>query len=144
MRVHKGPRGLGLAAVVLLSVVVLPAQVAAQPPEEFEGLLVSTLSGASGVASIRIRIDEYTTDAETREFIDILANQGWEALEDRFIREEKGRFIRSGQLGLSIAFARSIPHETGRIVRLATARSINFAELRFSARKQSHRCRQVE
>ena len=138
MGVHKGARGIGIIAVVLLSVIASPAQVAAQAPEEFEGVLASTAAGASGLAQIRIQIEEYTTDAETREFVSILANEGWEALENRFIREEKGRFIRQGQLGHDIAFARSIPHETGRIIRLATARPIVFAEAYNSTRSRDY------
>ena len=113
--------GIGFA-ILTIGTYLLPAPVAAQAPERFEGILASTVVGATGLAQVRIQIEEYTTDAETREFIDILANEGWQALEGAFLRVEKGRFIRSGQLGHNIAFARSLPHETGRIIRLATAR----------------------
>lgn len=136
---HKRFRGGWVIAAVLLPILLMPAQAAAQAPEVFDGILVSNAAGAAGLASIRIEIDEYTTDEEALEFIDVLASEGWEALESRFIREEeKGRFIRNSQLGLDIAFARSIPHETGRIVRLATARPIQFAEARYSSRSRDY------
>ena len=100
---------------------------------------MSTAGGrASGLGQIRIQIEEYPTDAERQAFINILANEGWEELESAFLKEEKGRFIRSGQLGQNIAFARSLPHETGRIVRLATARRIAFAEVSRSSRSRDY------
>ncbi len=125
-------------AILTIGTCLSPAPVAAQAPERFQGVLASTAAGASGLAQIRIQIGEYTTDAETREFIDILANEGWRALESAFLKEEKGRFIRVGQLGHNIAFARSLPHETGRIIRLATARPIAFAEAARATRSREH------
>ena len=132
-------RSIGTAfAILTIGTCLSPAPVAAQAPERFQGILSSTVLGASGLAQIRIQIEEYTTDAETREFIDILANEGWRALESKFLREEKGRFIRSGQPGHNIAFARSLPHETGRIIRLATARPILFGEASRATRSREY------
>ena len=122
-------RTLSIITVIwILAAWAFPVGVAAQAPERFEGILASTAGGAGGFAQIRIQIEEYTTEAEVLEFVDILSNRGWEGLEKAFLDVEKGRFIRSGQLGHDIAFARSLPHETGRIIRLATARPIAFAE----------------
>ena len=85
-------------AILAIGTCLSPAPVAAQAPERFQGVLASTAVGASGFSQIRIQIEEYTTDAETRAFIDLLANEGWQALESAFLREEKGRIIRAGPL----------------------------------------------
>ncbi len=133
-----GRRTLSIVTVMwILGAWASPIEVAAQAPETFEGILAST-AAIGGLAQIRIQIDDYTTDAETQEFIDILSNQGWEKLEEAFLKVEKGRFIRSGQLGQNIAFARSLPHETGRIIRLATARPIAFAEASRATRSREY------
>ena len=95
----------------------------AQAPEEFQGTLASTAGGGfSGLARIRILVNEYTTNEEAQEVFEILANEGARALETHLLSVEKGRFIRVGQLGYNLAFARSFATEDGRIIRLATAR----------------------
>ena len=123
--------------VALLIAVAFPVSARAQAPERLEGLLAST-AAVAGLARIRIQIEEYTTDQETQEFVDILRNEGWRALEGRFLKIEKGRFIRVGQLGHNIAFARTFTHDTGRIIRLATARPIAFAEMSRQTRSREH------
>ena len=134
----KACQGLGIVAVVL-SVLVAPFQVEAQEREEFAGILASTAGGGfSGLARIRIQIEAYTTDEERQRYIDILASEGWQELERAFLQVEKGRFIRVGQLGHNIAFVRSTRHATGRIIRLATARPIFFAEASRQSRSREH------
>ena len=130
-------RPVASASVLLVMLCLVSAEVRAQAPERFEGILAST-AAVSGLSQIRIQIEDYTTDEETREFIEVLRSEGWRALESRFLREEKGRFIRSGQLGHNIAFARTFTHETGRIIRLATARPIAFAEASRATRTREH------
>ena len=51
---------------------------------------------------------------------------------------EVGRFIPSTQQGHDIAFARSLTHETGRIIRLATARHLTLFEAVRSPRLQDY------
>jgi len=111
----------------LCGLLVLPAQPFAQDLERFEGIIVYTGPGA-GLSQFNIRVQEYTTDAEALKFLDLLRNEGWEELEDAFLREEKARFQISGQIGHNIAFARSFETETGRIVRFATARRTSMGE----------------
>ncbi len=127
----------GLLAVTASMLVVQPP-VRAQAPERFDGILASTSALGSGLFRIRIQIEDYTTDAEAQEFIDILANEGWQKLEDAFLDVEKGRIIGPNQRGYNIAFARSFPHETGRLIRLATARPIVFAEAYRNTRSREY------
>ncbi len=129
--------GVGIA-VIALGMLGFPPPVTAQAPERFDGILVSTAALGGGLAQIRIQIEEYTTAAEAQAFVDILANEGWEKLEDAFLDTEKGRIIGPNQRGHNIAFARSFPHETGRIVRLATARRIFFGEASRQTRSREY------
>ena len=127
-------------AIVALTIGILLFQSAgtAQAPERLDGLLASTAALGSGLFRIRIQIEDYTTDAEAQEFIDVLANEGWQALEDAFLDVEKGRIIGPNQRGYNIAFARSFPHETGRLIRLATAQPISFAEAYQNTRSREY------
>jgi len=125
--------------IVVLLLFGLNGKTDAQAPEELQGTLASTAGGGfSGLARIRILINEYTTDAEAQEVFEILANEGARALEAHLLRVEKGRFIRVGELGNNIAFARSFTNETGRIIRLATARPIAFAEAAGATRSRDY------
>lgn len=103
--------------------VAAPAQGQAQELERFVGTVAHT-GLRSGLERFSIRINEYTTDEEETKLIDILTNEGWLRLEAAFLDIEKGRLQFSGELGHNISVARSIPTETGRIVRIATARPI--------------------
>ena len=123
---------------VMVGVLASPTPVAAQAPEVFEGTIVSVAAGAGGLSSIRLRIDEYTTDAEAQEFLGILKNQGWEALETAFVNEDKGLITGRNQRGGDIAFARSFTHETGRVIRVATARPLALFETYRNTSSREH------
>ncbi len=135
-----GHRTLGLLVTLATigGLLIQPPPATAQAPERFDGILVSTAALGTGLFRIRIQIEEYSTDAEAQKFMAILANEGWQKLEDAFSHEEKGRIIGPNQRGIDIAYARSFPHETGRIVRLATARPIVFAEAYRNTRSREY------
>lgn len=114
--------------MVALGMLLCQSTAIAQAPERLDGILVSTAALGGGLSQIRIQIEEYTTDAEAQAFVDLLADEGWQKLEDAFLDVEKGRIIGPNQRGYNIAFARSFPHETGRTIRLATARPLLFFE----------------
>ena len=122
---------------LLLCMFGMRADGVAQAPERFSGILMST-GAVGGLVQFRLQIEEYTTNAERQKHLDILRNQGWEELRDTLIDVEKGRFIPASQRGHDIAFARSIPHETGRIIRLVTARPLNVFDVRGSARNREY------
>ena len=125
------------AGLWLCGLLVLPAQASAQDLERFEGMLVHTGPGG-GLSQFTIRVQEYTTDAEARKFLDRLTNDDWEPLDSIYLRSEKALFQISGQFSHTIAFARSFETETGRIVRFATARWISTREFWNSPRSRDY------
>ena len=125
------------AGLWLCGLLVLPAQASAQDLERFEGIIVYTGPG-TGLSQFSIRVQEYTTDAEARTFLDLLTNEGWEKLEAAFLQGEKARFQIPGQLSHNVAFARSFKTETGRIVRFATARRISMGAFWNSTRSRDY------
>ena len=141
---HRELQQAGAALVVFAAAVfAFPSPVSAQAPERFQGVVVSQQGGAAGMSSFFVEVDSYTTDAEVQEFATILARDGWEALESAWLAlvdndREKGRLSGPRFRGSDIAVARSVPHETGRIVRLATARRIGFSEARLSTRSREY------
>ena len=122
---------------LLLCIFGMRADGVAQAPEKFSGILMST-GAVGGLVQFRLQIEEYTTDADRQKYTDILRNQGWEELRDALVDVRTGRFIPASQTGHDIAFARSMPHETGRIIRLVTARPLNVFSVRGSVRNSEY------
>ena len=122
-----------LAVGVLLAsplVFIAPVFAQSQPsgPERFEGRIANVGTfGNVGTNFFRIQVDEYTSDEEFIEFMEILAGGGPRRLEDAFLRSRKGRII-INSIGYDIALARSTPTESGRRVRVITVRYLGFDE----------------
>ena len=123
--------------LLCVGTVAAPAQAPAQEVERFVGTIAYT-GLRSGLERFNIRINEYTTDEEEMRLIDILTNEGWLQLEQAFLDSEKGRLQIAGELGRNISVARSIPTETGRIVRVATARPIALREFWNNTRSREY------
>ncbi len=97
-------------------------------PERFEGRIANAGTfGNAGSNFFSIQVDEYTSDEEFIEFLEILAGGGPRRLEDAFLRSQKGRIV-IDSLGYDIALARSAPTESGRVVRVFTVRHLGFDE----------------
>lgn len=97
-------------------------------PERFEGRIANTGTfGNAGSNFFSIQVDEYTSDEEFIELLEILAGGGPRRLEDAFLRSRKGRIV-IDSLGYDIALARSTPTESGRVVRVFTVRHLGFDE----------------
>ena len=97
-------------------------------PERFEGRIANTGTfGNAGSNFFSIQVDEYTSDEEFIEFMEILAGGGPRRLEDAFLRSRKGRIVINSQ-GYDIALARSTPTESRRVVRVFTVRHLGFDE----------------
>lgn len=127
-----GRRCSPLAGVLLAGALVFPAAVLAQGrppgPERFEGRIANTGTfGNAGSNFFSIQVDEYTSDDEFIELLEILAGGGPRRLEDAFLRSRKGRIV-INSLGYDIALARSTPTESGRVVRVFTVRHLGFDE----------------
>ena len=118
--------------VLLAGAVVFTAPVLArnQPsgPERFEGRIANAGTfGNVGTNFFSIQVDEYTSDEEFIEFMEILAGGGPRRLEDAFQESRKGRII-INSMGYDIALVRSTPTESGRVVRVFTVRHLGFDE----------------
>ena len=127
-----GRRRSSVVGALLAGALVFTAPVFAQSrpsgPERFEGRIANAGTfGNVGTNFFTIQVDEYTSDEEFIEFMEILAGGGPRRLEDAFLRSRKGRIV-INSMGYDIAFVRSTPTETGRVVRVFTVRHLGFDE----------------
>ena len=122
---------LAVVGVLLAGTLVFTAPVAqSQPsgPERFEGRIADAGTfGNVGTNFFSIEVDEYTSDEEFIEFMEILAGGGPRRLEDAFLRSRKGRIV-INSMGYDIALVRTTPTESGRVVRVFTVRHLGFDE----------------
>ena len=122
---------LAVVGVLLAGTLVFTAPVAqSQPsgPERFEGRIADAGTfGNVGTNFFSIEVDEYTSDEEFIEFMEILAGGGPRRMEDAFLRSRKGRIV-INSMGYDIALVRSTPTESGRVVRVFTVRHLGFDE----------------
>ncbi len=133
---------LSVAGVLLAGALVFTAPVFAQSrpagPERFEGRIANTGTfGNAGSNFFSIQVDEYTSDEEFIEFLEILAGGGPRRLEDAFQRSRKGRIV-IDSLGYDIALARSAPTRSGRVVRVFTVRHLGFDESVLQTRSREY------
>lgn len=120
--------GVLLAGALVFCTAQAYAQGRASGPERFEGRIANTGTfGNAGSNFFSIQVDEYTSDEEFIEFLEILAGGGPRRLEDAFLRSRKGRIV-IDSLGYDIALARSAPTQSGRVVRVFTVRHLGFDE----------------
>lgn len=128
--------------VLLAGTLAFPAPVFArsQPPgpERFEGRIANAGTfGNVGTNFFTIQVDEYTSDEEFIEFMEILAGGGPRRLEDAFLKSRKGRIV-IDSMGYDIALVRSTPTESGRVVRAFTVRHLGFDESVRRARSREY------
>ena len=127
-RRHSSVIGMLLAGALISCTASVFAQGQPPGPERFEGRIANTGTfGNAGSNFFSIQVDEYTSDEEFIEFLEILAGGGPRRLEDAFLRSRKGRIV-INSLGYDIALARSTPTESGRVVRVFTVRHLGFDE----------------
>jgi hypothetical protein len=87
---------------------------------------------------IDIRIDEYTSDEEARELINLLAEEGQDALRLKLEKIDKGQISPPGRVGNDLAVVRSLNVKGRRVIRLVTARYMSFFELYRGGRSTDH------
>jgi hypothetical protein len=104
-------------------------------PERYSARWVVT-GGAAGGASVQIdiRITKYNTDADIKNYSDILIENGPDRLRQALEKEDVGQLSPVGRVGTQLAIARKIVQGDKTIVRVLTARNFSFAELRNSGR----------
>ena len=129
--------GFLLAGALIFTAPVF-AQRPASGPERFEGRIANAGTfGNAGSNFFSIQVDEYTSDEEFIEFLEILAGGGPRRLEDAFQRSRKGRIV-IDSLGYDVALARSTPTRSGRVVRVFTVRHLGFDESALQTRSREY------
>lgn len=95
-------------------------------------------SGVSGMVSLTITIDSYTSDEEALQLAEILKTKGPDALAKALDKTERGRIAPVGRLGNDVNVARTFQTEKGRVIRLLMNRPIGFLELRRGGRSTDY------
>jgi len=104
-------------------------------PEQFSAVWAVVGGSAGGkTVPIDIRINRYATDEEIKNFADILVEGGQGRLREALEKEDVGQLSATGQVGIPIAIARKSVQGDKTIIRIVTARTLSFAELRYSGR----------
>lgn len=109
-------------------------------PEVFVGTVVDVGGVVPGATSARftLHIDEYTTDEEASELLQVLAEQGPGGLERAMRKVEKGWIRIGSSLGYPVSVTRTFDTESGRIIRVATDRPIQMFEVWHGLRSLDH------
>jgi hypothetical protein len=128
-------RSLWLAMSATIAGAVFAVAAAAQPapnlplPVRFTALAVNMARGGS--ATIEMRVDNWTTDAERDRLLNVLMDQGPDKLLDALQKAPKVGYIRrSTSLAYDLHYARAVPEGDGGIkVVLGTDRRMAFWEV---------------
>lgn len=120
---------------------VAAAQEAPAAPERFTGRLVD-VGGAvpRGQATyFTLQVDGYSTPEEVQEYVAALEQGGQNAVVKKLEKAEPKGYIKVGdRLGYDVQIIRSIPTETGRVIRVVTDRPIQIFEVRGSLRSADY------
>jgi hypothetical protein len=127
---------------ILAAAVILASPAAASGAERYTGQIVDigdTLRGRT-TDFFTLQIDGYTSDAEVKKLVDVLAEKGARGLQEALWDvKEKGWFRIGNRLGYHAAVIRSRPlPDGGRVIRVFTDRPIQFWELRNSTRSRNY------
>jgi hypothetical protein len=143
-------RGLVVALGVLLcSVAGLMAQNAASDtgpvfsvPLQFDGTAIGQAGSLNGMTfNASIYINEWTTDQQVRDFVDVLKTKGQDGLVKAFGKtNDVGRLTRSGSTGSAFRYARSWPAKGGnRQIVMVTDRPFSFGETYSGGRSMDYK-----
>ena len=128
--------GLGLAASV--------AAQEAPPlgaPERFTGRIVDAGGAVPGAQAtyFTLQVDSYSTPEEVKEYVAILEQGGMDAVVKKLWKAKSKGWIKVGdRLGYDVQIIRSIPTESGRVIRVVTDRPIQFFEVRQGTRSEDY------
>jgi hypothetical protein len=124
-----------LAAGLLL---LFPAFAQKPKPDQFSGVWLNMSAGPRASIDINIVINRYTTDEEMKKFAEILVEGGGDALRRALEKEDVGQISPTGRVGTPIAVARKFVNGNKTTIRVATARSMSWLELRYSGRSTDY------
>jgi len=119
-----------LSTLGLLLLAAGSAQTQEKPKSERFTARARGNARASGkMFSVEITIDSYSTPADQKTLIDAFQSGGHDALVKTLSKMgSRGRVAITGTVGYRVAYVRTFPTATGRVIRLITDRPIKFAE----------------
>ncbi len=97
-----------------------------------------TQAGANATINITLRLNEFTTDQEVMELIEILREGGTDALRSTLEDIDKGKVTPRGRIGADVAVARVRKTEKGERFIAVTARTIPGLELYVGGRSTDY------
>jgi hypothetical protein len=105
------------------------------PPQAYSGVAIGTGGSVGGkTISFDFRVTQFTSDEELQNFVQIVKDQGTDALRRALEKENKGRISAIGSTGNQIAVARKRQQGSETIITIVTARNMPFVELYRSGR----------
>ncbi len=125
------------AAALLLQSAEAEKEKEKKKSETYSATAIVT-GGRSGMVSLTIIINSYTSDEEALQLAEILKTKGPDALAKAVDKTERGRIAPVGRLGNDVNVARSFQTEKGRVIRLLMNRPIGFLELRRGGRSTNY------
>jgi len=101
-----------------------------QKPEAYSAVAMGT-GGSVGGKSMQFdfRITKYTSDEEVNSYVEILKEQGQDALRRALEKQDVGRINPTGRTGNQIAVARKRQEGSDTVSTMVTARNMPFIEL---------------
>ena len=127
-------------ASIALCVPLLTAALAAAPqvtpdPEDITATVIANNELGSGLGTVQIRINRWSTDADRTRFVTVLRESGPQALLKELQRMPSVGTIRTpNSVGYDLHYARQTPVGDGRRIVIATDRPISYAEATYQGR----------
>lgn len=121
--------------VLLLSGSLAAVQQQAGEPEDISATVIANNELASGLGTVQIRINRWSTDADRTRLITVLRESGPQALLKELQKMPSVGTIRTpNSVGYDLHYARQTPVGDGRRVVIATDRPISYAEATYQGR----------
>lgn len=123
---------LQLAAVILAAAgsIVTQAQTLSSDPEDITATLISNNELGSGMGTVQIRINRWSTEEDHQKLMTVLKESGPEALLKALQKMPTVGSIRSPMsIGYDLHYARQTPVGEGRRIVIATDRPIEMVEV---------------
>ncbi len=119
---------LALGLVLLISVSF--GQEEKPKPERYTGVAIGTGGPVGGKSMMfDFSVTKWTTDAEVKEYMELLKESGQDALRRKLEKEDRGQLSPVGRVGNAIAVARKRQAGSETIITIVTARIMPFIEL---------------
>ncbi len=130
-------RNIAAAALcgLLLSGSLAAGRQQAAEPEDISATVIANNELASGLGTVQIRINRWSTDADRTRLITILRESGPQAMLKELQKMPSVGTIRTpNSVGYSLHYARQTPVGDGRRIAIATDRPISYAEATYQGR----------